>query len=78
MIPTLLLISHSVALDRAAQGERLADARGSACSCLPRLQRGPSLIGNVAKKSNIQRGFLVAAASSVVFLGFVVFQFLTQ
>ena len=28
----------------------------------------PMLIGNVAKKSNIQRGFIVGAASSVLFL----------
>lgn len=34
----------------------------------------PSLIGNVAKKSNIQRGFLVAGASSAVFLAFVLIQ----
>lgn len=34
----------------------------------------PSLIGNVAKKSNIQRGFMVAGASSVVFLAFVLIQ----
>ena len=38
----------------------------------------PRLIGHVASKSNIQRGFMVAGASSVVFLGFVLAQFLTR
>jgi hypothetical protein len=32
----------------------------------------------VATKSNIQRGFLVAGASSAVFLGFVVVQYVLQ
>jgi fucose permease len=36
----------------------------------------PSLIGSVAKKSNIQRGFMVAGASSAVFLVFVLVQHL--
>ncbi len=34
----------------------------------------PSLIGNVAKRTDIKRGFLVAGASSAVFLGFVLVQ----
>jgi fucose permease len=38
----------------------------------------PRLIGHVATRSNIQRGFMVAGASSVVFLGLVLAQFLTR
>jgi fucose permease len=38
----------------------------------------PRLIGHVATKSNIQRGFMVAGASSLVFLGLVLVQFLTR
>ena len=38
----------------------------------------PRLIGRVASRSNIQRGFMVAGASSAVFLGFVVIQFLMR
>jgi fucose permease len=34
----------------------------------------PRLIGNVANRTNIQRGFLVAAASGVVFVAFVLIQ----
>jgi MFS family permease len=32
----------------------------------------PLLIGRIADRSNLQRGFLVAVASSVVFLGLVI------
>jgi fucose permease len=38
----------------------------------------PRLIGHVATKSNIQRGFMVAGASSVVFAALVLGQFLTR
>jgi fucose permease len=38
----------------------------------------PRLIGRVAARSNIQRGFLVAGASSAIFVGLVLVQFLTR